>query len=38
MSIVFSSPVKENIPMEGTRMCRTEEDFLDEEDNCAIAQ
>ena len=38
MSFVFSSPVKENISMESTRMCRTEEGFLDEEDSCFIAQ
>jgi hypothetical protein len=38
MSFVFSSPVKENILMEGTRMCWTEEDFPDEEESCIIAQ
>jgi hypothetical protein len=37
MSFEFSSPVKENIPMEGTRICRTEEDVLDEKDSCFIA-
>lgn len=37
MSFVFSSPVKENISMESTRMCGTEEDFLDD-DSCFIAQ
>ena len=38
MSFCISSPVKENVSMEGTRTCRTEEDFLDEEDSCFIAQ